>query len=205
MRIIEGQRTDLVTPFPENQLRRLFNWMHSFKTSVFADGSPQTPEEFIPYMKFVLERSVTYGVIDKHNELGLNHEAPMVGYVAFDPTPINAYAHVASTRRCFGTGLIDEAAKLAVTDMFALLPSLLRISATIIPWNRPARALAERIGMEYEGRMRHMVLQKGKPIDIVHYGMTRSKWGELQVVDEVETDSDTSVPTPPELVSEESA
>ena len=145
-----------------------------FKTTSFDDTSPQTEEEFLEFMQSVLSSSLTYGVIDKNGELGFNHEAPIIGYVAFQPSPpASAYAHVASNRRAWGKGLIDEAAKLAGDDMWANVPELLRISCTILAKNRAARSFAERIGFYKDGYFKDIVYVNGEPASMVHYGFCR--------------------------------
>jgi len=179
MRGIEGETVDLISPFPVNQVPRLWSWLHSFKTTNFADGSPQSSEDFVPWMTAQLLGLLSYGVIDKNNILNMKHEAPMIGFISVQPAgPQAAYAHVASTRRAHGKGLMDEAAKIAIKDVFDQVPTLLRIGATIVPWNKSARSFTERAGFQYEGRIRHAVLQKGKPIDLVHYGLTREAWAQ---------------------------
>jgi RimJ/RimL family protein N-acetyltransferase len=174
MRIITGDRVDLISPFPTNQLKRLWGWFHMFKTTSFDDTSPKTEEEFLTFMENVLPRSVSYGVIDKNGELGFDHEAPIIGYVAFQPSPpASAYAHVASNRRAWGKGLIDEAAKLAGDDMWANLPELLRISCCILAKNRAARSFADRIGFHKDGYFKDIVYVNGEPASMVHYGFCR--------------------------------
>lgn len=179
MRGIEGETIDLVTPFPMNQIPRLWSWLHSFKTTNFDDGSPQTVEEFIPWTASRLANVLSYGVIDKNNILNMKHEVPMIGFISVEPAgPRAAYTHVASTRRAHGKGLMDEGFKLAIGDTFTQVPSLLRIGGAIIPWNKSARSFVERAGFQYEGRIRHATTQKGKPIDLVHYGLTRESWAQ---------------------------
>jgi len=178
MRGIEGETVDLISPFPANQVSRLWSWLHSFKTTNFADGSPQSLEEFIPWTLTRLMNVLSYGVIDKNNILNMKHEVPMIGFIAIEPaTAETAYYHVASTRRAHGKGLLSEATQLAIRDVFDQIPPLLRIGAAIVPWNKKARTFVEQEGFQYEGRIRHAALQKGKPIDIVHYGLTREAWG----------------------------
>ncbi len=147
-----------------------------FKTTSFDDTSPKTEEEFLTFMESVLPHSVSYGVIDKNGELGFDHEAPIIGYVAFQPSPpASAYAHVASNRRAWGKGLIDEAAKLAGDDMWTNLPELLRISCCILAKNRAARSFADRIGFHKDGYFKDIVYVNGEPASMVHYGFCRPK------------------------------
>lgn len=147
-----------------------------FKTTSFDDTSPTTEEEFIGYMKDVLKTNLTYGVIDKNGELNFKHEAPIIGYIGFAPQPpATLYAHIASNRRAWGKGLTDEAAKLAMSDVWESIPSLLRISATILAKNRAARSFTERVGLYKDGYFKDSVYVGGEPASIVHYGICRPK------------------------------
>lgn len=174
MRILAGERVDLINPFPINQLERMWAWFHMFKTTAFDDTSPKTKEDFIKYMENMLATSISYGVIDKNQELGFKHEAPIIGFCGFVPSPpASLYGHVASQRRAWGKGLMDEAASMAMDDVWERIPSLLRISACIFAKNRAARAFAERNGFNKDGYFRDIVYVNGEPASMVHYGICR--------------------------------
>jgi RimJ/RimL family protein N-acetyltransferase len=174
MRIIAGERVDIINPFPINQIERLWAWTHMFKTTAFDDTSPQTKEEFIEYTENMLNNSISYGVIDKNQELGFKHEAPIIGYMGFVPSPpASLYGHIASQRRAWGKGLMDEASSLAQKDVWGRLPDLLRISACILAKNRAARAFVERNGFHKDGYFKDIVYVKGEPASMVHYGICR--------------------------------
>src|SRR4051812_17902980 len=109
MNIIESQNVDLISPFPPNEAKRVFGWMHAYKSVIETDESPKTPEEFTQYFTEFIPNLRSYGVVDKHNKLEMKHEAPLIGMIAFQPSEsYRGYIHIASTRRAWGTGLFEE-------------------------------------------------------------------------------------------------
>lgn len=174
MKIVEGDRVDLISPFPAQHTELLAKWLFLCRSNVETDLSPHTVEEYEALIRETSPRMLTFGVIDRNGELGLPHEAPLIGHIAFEPhTCWNTYVHVASPRRAWGKGLIDEGMKLAFKAVFAQEPSLQRISAVVARSNHLAHGLAKRLGMVYEGTMKDMIVREGVPRALVHYGMTR--------------------------------
>jgi RimJ/RimL family protein N-acetyltransferase len=177
MRIIESQAVDLISPFPTNQLSRVVEWMHCYKTLMLTDDGPQTDEEILQFLQASLQNVVSYGVIDKLNSLSTRHQAPIIGMITFEPaTQYNGYFHVTSRRKAWGSGLIDEAGRTAIKDVFDHLPALSRVSAAVLASNSPARGIARRLGFRQEGVFPHFVRQNSLPLDVVHFGLTRERW-----------------------------
>src|SRR5215204_3569555 len=109
MEIIESQNIDLLTPFPISEAKRVFGWLHAYKSVIETDQSPKTPAEFEAFFTGLIPNLQSYAVIDKHNVLKMNHAAPLVGMVAFEPQSIwNGWLHIASTRKAWGSGLFEE-------------------------------------------------------------------------------------------------
>ena len=182
MRVLEAQNVDLIEPFPVAQVKRLRGWLYCYKTLMLSDADAQTPEEFLA----VLEKQIqnpnvrSWGVIDKNHQINNHHEAPLVGFLAFERSSLyTGYVHVASSRSAWGTGFIDEACRTAINEVFNTEPELLRMSAAILVKNSPAKALIRRLNFDREGILSHLILQNGEPQDVVHYGLTRERWKEL--------------------------
>jgi RimJ/RimL family protein N-acetyltransferase len=179
VRILSAADVDLIDPFPIAEIPHLYNWMRAYKNIVESDLSPKDLPSFEAYFKEILPNCITYGVIDRENTLGFRHEAPIIGMVMFEPnSPWNKYIHIASNRRAWGSGFMDQAITLAVADLFTLDPSLLRVSAFVLANNSPVRALAKRLGWQFEGVMKDMVAQGEVGKSVVHYGLTRAVWQE---------------------------
>lgn len=193
MRILEGTNVDLIEPFPTSQVQRAVGWLHCYKTLVTTDDGPQTDEDFAHCLMEMITRPTTrsWGLIDKHNKLNIHHEAPLVGFIIFERTGRrNGYCHIATTRRAWGSGLIDEAIRIGMVDTFESDPDLLRISTFVMNTNSPARALLKRIGFVYEGTLRDYSMQNGEPRPISHFGITRREWEAQQNPVPVEPESE---------------
>ena len=177
MRILESDNIDLIEPFPVREAKRVFGWLHAYKNIIENDLSPKTPEEFETFMINILPNVRSYGVIDKNNTLGFRHEAPLVGMVVFEPQSVwNFFIHIASTRRAWGSGFMDEAINVAIKDLFDTVPSLLRVTGLTLSNNSPVKGLARRLGWHYEGKQHDAVLQDGEPRDLIQLGITRREW-----------------------------
>jgi RimJ/RimL family protein N-acetyltransferase len=197
MHIISSVNVDLIEPFPVGESARAFKWFHSYRNVTESDITPKTPEDFNIHLRTLLALPGvrSFGVIDKDNKLNIPHEAPLIGMLLFEPAgPWNCYIHLASTRRAWGSGFIDEAITVAVDTLFAEQPDLQRISAFVMPANAPVKGLARRMGMRYEGCMRNIILKNGNPMNLLHFGITRPEWiakrlSDEQVEESIETNS----------------
>lgn len=176
-KLIEAENVDLIAPFPVKEIKRLVGWMHCYKTMIGADGSPQTDDEMANYLQGVIQTFPTYGVIDKANMLGYKHDAPLIGYFQLEPvSPTNIYLHITSNRKAWGSGLMDEAGQKIIQEIFDSCPTVLRISASILNGNKPAKNIAKRAGFKQDGLFKDCVTQNGVPKSIAHFGLTRNEW-----------------------------
>jgi RimJ/RimL family protein N-acetyltransferase len=210
MKIYTGLETDLLEPFPEKEIPRLVGWLHCFKSIIHSDDSPQSDEELVEYFtKYFRQPNVrSWGIIDKNNKVNIHHEAPLVGFGAFEfanlpNTSRNGYFHCATTRKAWGSGLINEAYRMAVQAMFTEHPSLLRVSSFVISNNYPARKLALTMGMKLEGVMQDAVLQAGVPKPLSHFGLTRRDWISQLAAEALKVPDDIQNVTPGRVVSSE--
>lgn len=173
-RVIEGDRVDLLEPFPPAEVERIWGWMKSFKSLVETDDSPHTKEEFVQELRGNLPWLLTYAIVDKHNEMKRKHEHPLAGIVAIEPEGrFAAKIHIATCRSAFGKRLADEGVKDAIADAWAQLPDCSRLTAFINANNVPAISLAKRVGFRIEGKLRDAIVQFGEPKDAVIMGLTR--------------------------------
>jgi len=177
MRIIEAEDIDLLEPFPQGEIKRLVGWTHCFKTLMEVDGDPTTDEERAVYYKVLLSQVPSWGVIDRANKLGYQHEAPLIGIIFLQPASNgnNFYVHLASTRRAWGSGLMDQAGKRLIEHVFETYPQLTRLSGAILNSNKPAKAFAKRMGFKQDGLLKDFVTQNGEPRSVAHFGLLRSE------------------------------
>lgn len=180
MNIISGTNVDLIAPFPVSETRRVFGWNHCYRTITENDDTPSTLEEFIPYMESILQVCPSWGIIDKNHITNTKHEAPLVGIGLYEPASLrHGYFHVATARKAFKTGLIDEASAMVLKEVFEGIPTLLRVGAYMDEKNAPAKGLCRRMGFKFEGVAEDMILRNEKPQSIVYYGLTRRRYEEL--------------------------
>ncbi len=177
MKVLEGQSVDLISPFPTSHLSRVYGWLHCYNSVIEPDGFPKSPEEYTKLMAAAIPQTFSYGVIDKNNTTKSKHENPLVGVYMFEPTnQWNAYLHFASNRKAWKGKLMDEAAQLAIDDVFTNNPTILRLSGFILESNRPVRYMAQRMGWVKEALLEDWITQKGEPRNVIHYGLTRKQW-----------------------------
>jgi len=173
-RILHGERVDLVHPFPDEELDRVYQWLHAFSSFTEHDDSPANAERY----KFWFQMQwsiVSYA-------LRLPGEGESIGLLYFEPNGArDGYLHIALSRRAWGKGIADDAAAVCIADTFHRLPELTRLSASMLERNRPAQALARRMGFEQEAIFRDMVVHSGVPGNAVHFGLTRRDWERHQL------------------------
>jgi ribosomal-protein-alanine N-acetyltransferase len=74
-----------------------------------------------------------------------------------------------------GAGLGTRAVGLVVDWLFAQ-PWVRRVELTTTPDNAGTIALAERLGFTHEGTQRQRDIERGRPVDIVWFGLLREEW-----------------------------
>lgn len=181
MQVLEGKDVDVISPFPTGAFDQAAQWMHCYKTLIFGDSGPQTVEDIVKFLheKTHLPNVYCWAIVDKHNLTQTRSDAPLVGIGFFELlSPENGYFHVASNRRAWGEriaqpGLVQQAAELALPSIWAYLPTLQRISAATYASNKAAKGLIGRLGFQKDGYFVNMGRTKGRPQDVVHYGLLR--------------------------------
>lgn len=203
MQVFPAQKTDLISPFPVQEIPRLRKWMYCYKSLILDDSIATSEDELLEFLHQFVQRPnvISWGVIDRDNVTGYRHEAPLIGYVSFEQfSPFNGYLHIASARSAWGKGLMDDAAAEVIKLLFENSPYLLRLSCAILAKNGPAKALAYRMGFKKEGSFASFVLQNGQPQDVLHFGLTREQY---EASKQIETATPSEVVDPqPALVEE---
>ncbi len=175
--VIIGNTVDLISPFPLTEVKRIYGWNHCYRSIVSTDDTPNSQEDFLTHMEQMLPQCVSYGVIDKNHLTNDKHPAPLVGVIIYEPSSLRSgYFHVATARKAWRTGLIDEAGALAIADVFEHIPTLTRVGAYMLEKNFPARGLCKRLGFRQEGLIEDLVVQDGQPANVIYFGLTRRNW-----------------------------
>lgn len=181
-KLLAGKDVDVLEPFPEAYWPQATQWMYRHHTLVFGDQGPQTPEEIEVFLRTRSKQPGirTWGIVDKNNLTQVRStDIPLVGVVFWEQdSPYNGYIHLASNRRGWGPklaqpSLVEQGAELIKQELWDSTPSLQRISTIMFAHNKAARTLANALGLVKDGYFKSMGCIKGKPIDMIHYGLLR--------------------------------
>ena len=180
--VIEGIDVDLLEPYPEPEISRIWGWTrpNGCRTNIDNDYGVKTKEEFVANTREAFQKPGfrSFALIDKNHKVDTKQETPLVGAILMEPTlPTNGYLHIATRRKA--SKLVAEAAKMVGNRLFDSDPKLLRLSAWITKNNKVVRLLLKRIGFVQEGEFPDMVLIGNKPTTTQHFGMTRTHWEEI--------------------------
>lgn len=108
--------------------------------------------------------------------LAVEHEGEFAGFARLGFNGVQAAKLGYAIRAgLWGKGLATDAARTLVHFGFTQL-NLHRISAAIGPDNAGSIAVAERLGMKYEGRIRHHVHTNGNWRDSLLYSLLHPEW-----------------------------
>jgi RimJ/RimL family protein N-acetyltransferase len=185
MKIIEGRDVDLLYPFPQKELKRVFNWLRCYRTIPEIDSFPSTAEALAEAIGKIPTLQ-TFGIVDKNNFLQVRHEVPLIGIYTFDrDTMVNGNIHVASNRKAWNSRLVDQAGLTLINHMFRFIPELTRVTINCLSSNGPGRALAKGLGFRYEGCIRDAVVINNIPTNMALNGLTRTDWNELGLAETV--------------------
>lgn len=185
MKIIEGRDVDLLYPFPQKELKRVFNWLRCYRTIPEIDSFPATAEALAEALGKIPTLQ-TFGIVDKNNFLQVRHEVPLIGIFTFDrDTMVNGNIHVASNRKAWNSRLVDQAGLTLINYMFRFVPELTRVTINCLSSNGPGRALARGLGFRYEGCIRDAVVINNVPANMALNGLTRTDWNELNLAETI--------------------
>lgn len=181
IQVLEGKNVDVIEPFPIKEIQAAVGWMHCYKTLVCGDDGPQTNDEIAAFLHTTLAASNvrTWAIVDKDNLTNTHTTSPLVGMLSFERANTqNGYLHITTPRKVWGEklaqpGMAEQASQLVISNLFSSEPTLQRISVAIVSTNKAAIALAKRVGFTKEGYLPAMTQIKGKPADMIHFGLLR--------------------------------
>ena len=107
-----------------------------------------------------------------------------IGFIAFDGinwTDRDAYVAIGIGEPDFwGRGYGSDAMRLMLRYGFTEL-NLHRVSLTVYAYNPRGIRSYEKCGFKHEGRIRDFVLRDGRRSDMLHMGILRSEWEQLEL------------------------
>jgi RimJ/RimL family protein N-acetyltransferase len=152
----------LRSPFPVEDVPRIWEWIEPFRWRVSDDYSPKTLAEFVVYFRGLSARCRTWAVY-RNRELG-----GLITYEAL--SPIVGTAHCTFKKSFWGSKTTVPALEQAIAEMLAESPKL---SLPVMQGNKAMIALLARMGATQEGVLRKHTMREGRPIDVVMMAIFR--------------------------------
>lgn len=184
IQVLEGRDVDTIEPFPAREIQAAVGWTHCNKTLMFGPNGPETDDQIEGYLRNLLSQPNvrSWGIIDKANLTKAKKlDTPVIGFIVAEFIgPNNAYIHVASNRRAWGSKLAQpsltaQAGHLVIAHLFNTVSDLTRLSVTTLASNKAARHLAEQVGFKKDGYFISMIVGPRGPMDVIHMGLVREQ------------------------------
>ncbi len=161
------RRFSLIEPFPTDRLSDLFHWLN---TSMIARSGQFPDSDGFAEKIGDLSGMRSWGVVDSSDEA-------LIGAAILEPVgTMGARSYVASARRAWGKGIMEEAVTECISRSFAQDRNLAWIAGMVVANNMPARHFNERIGMRLKNILPEFAEQGGKRRDLYVYEMDREQW-----------------------------
>jgi RimJ/RimL family protein N-acetyltransferase len=158
---------EVVSPFPEFAVPRVWDWIETFRQKVCDDYSPATREAFVGQTLAQLASGVRSWAIYRDGDLG-----GMVTYQAWNPKV--GTAHVVFKRSFWGRETTETALRAIAGEIFS--SGAEKITAYFFEDNHALRGLLKRFGAKREGWFEAQTVRGGKPIAIEAVGLFKEKF-----------------------------
>lgn len=154
---------ELRSPFPAEDIPRIWAWIEPFRWRVSDDFSPKTLAEFVVHFRGVAERAAKTWAVYVSGELG--------GVITYERlSPVVGTAHATFKKSFWGQKTTLPAIDEAVNEMLADRPKL---SLPVIEGNKAMMGLLKKLGATQEGVLKAHTLRDGKPLDLVLMALFR--------------------------------
>lgn len=161
---------ETISPFPAEELPRVWLWLQEAGSSLLNDLGPQTMDEFVDY--WLQRDAITWGVW-RDGELG--------GWVSYEPiSATTGNAHCVFRKAFWGSKTVTlPALRQVASDLFAT--GVVRIGMIVPDTNRAIINLIQRLGGEKEAfwfivrdEQGRRLTRQGVPMPLVQYGLYAS-------------------------------
>lgn len=160
------RQIDVISPFPPEELPRVWLWLQEAGSSLLNDLGPQNMDEFVD--EWMNRQALTWGVY-RDGELG--------GWVSYEPiNETTGNAHCCFRKAFWGTKTTGPALTQVATDLFAI--GVERIGMVVPDDNHAIQSLVKRLGAEKEAYWfvartpdGQRVTRNGVPMPLVQYGL----------------------------------
>jgi ribosomal-protein-alanine N-acetyltransferase len=175
----------LLTPFPTLPTPRL--WLRALRPAdlddLYAYASDPEIDRYTPWIHYAsrdearadLDHFLAEYERDGLGAWGIEHRASsrLIGIINTSlPHPHHRRVEMGYTiaRAEWGQGFASEAAQALTAFCFDRL-DLVRVEAVCLPANRASARVLTKIGMQFEGLLRHYQIWRGQPVDLEMYAM----------------------------------
>jgi len=154
---------EVVTPFPDHAVPRVWSWIQTFRDRVADDFAPATLEQFVA--EWIERAGERRWAVYRDGELG--------GMVSFQEwSPICGTSHILFKREFWGTGTSVPAIRRIYDGLFQ--GGIEKILLYAFRDNDTIRSLAKgRLGAQTEGVLRNQTRRGGRLVDMVALGITK--------------------------------
>jgi RimJ/RimL family protein N-acetyltransferase len=165
--VLEDDADFIYQNVKENEIAR---WLISVPHPYPTDGAIKYIRESTELMKKGLSYELAIRLKSTDELIGI------MAILKVDKKNKNAELGYWITKGYWNSGFATEAGNKVLEFGFNAL-NLERMYAKFVPENNASKRVMEKIGMEYEGKLRHEVLKENKFIDMIYYGIIKENWG----------------------------
>jgi RimJ/RimL family protein N-acetyltransferase len=160
----------LRSPFPPEDVPRIWEWIEPFRNRVSDDFSPKTLMEFLVYFREQSMRSHTWAVY-RSGELG--------GLVTYEKiSPVVGTAHCIFKKSFWGRATTMPALQAAIHEMFG---ESVKLTLPVMDGNKAMLSLLSDLGASREGVLEKHTVRGGKPINVVMLALFRDTFDKEKV------------------------
>lgn len=167
---VSAQPIEIVSPFPDVAVPRLWIWAQAFRSRVADDYAPSTLEEFVRDW----ERRAAAG----RRSWGVERAGELGGMFCYDPiTDGVGLVHTVFKKSFWGNETTLAALRIVLAELFD--SGIRRVVFQCFADNASTVGLARKVGAVKEGVLRQDTMRGGKPVDVVVLGILKEdfeKW-----------------------------
>jgi RimJ/RimL family protein N-acetyltransferase len=158
---------EVVSPFPEFAVPRVWDWIETFREKVCDDYSPTTREAFVEQTLAQLRSGVRSWAIYRDGDLG-----GMVTYQAWNPRV--GTMHTLFKRAFWGRSTTETALRTIGNDVFS--SGVEKVTAYFFEDNHALRGLLRHFGAKREGWFEAQTIRGGKPVAMEAVAIFRERF-----------------------------
>jgi RimJ/RimL family protein N-acetyltransferase len=181
--LFEGQLVRLSSEDPQVMAEAFARWNQNSEYFRLLDSDPAhlwSANKFKEWLEKDLDSTLPSNLLFSLRTL---ESDKLIGFVAFDGinwTDRDSYVAIGIGEQDFwGIGFGSDAMRLMLRYGFTEL-NLHRISLNVYAYNLRGIRSYEKCGFKHEGRIREFILRDGQRSDMLHMGILRRDWDELE-------------------------